>query len=139
MPRDRSFEALIPTYLAACEAEGKSPRTVTAYRESLHMFVRIAEAEGLPLHAEQVSVPDVYRYLAAVRRRGVSDPTQHRRHREMKHFFSWLKRMEIVADNPFQKGITYESHERPLDTIDQLRAIVRRLVGKRLRYADLIA
>ena len=28
---------------------------------------------------------------------------------------------------------------RPLDTIDQLRAIVRGMVGKRLRYADLIA
>ena len=30
-------------------------------------------------------------------------------------------------------------NSRPLDTIDQLRAIVRGMVGKRLRYADLIA
>ena len=28
-------------------------------------------------------------------------------------------------------------NDRPLDTIDQLRAIVRGMVGKRLRYADL--
>ena len=126
VPRDRSFEALIPTYLAACAAEGKSPRTVTAYGESLHMFVRTAKVEGLPLHAEQVSVPDVYRYLAAVRRRGVSDPTQHRRHREMKHFFSWLKRMEIVTDNPFQKVPLIRLQEpivRPLEAAD-----VRRLL-----------
>ena len=30
-------------------------------------------------------------------------------------------------------------NDRPLDTVDQLRAIVRGIVGKRLRYADLIA
>ena len=28
-------------------------------------------------------------------------------------------------------------NDRPLDTVDQLRAIVRGMVGKRLRYADL--
>ena len=30
-------------------------------------------------------------------------------------------------------------NDHPLDTIDQLRAIVRGMVGKRLRYADLTA
>ena len=30
-------------------------------------------------------------------------------------------------------------NDRPLDTIDQLRAIVRGMVGKRLRYAELVA
>ena len=30
-------------------------------------------------------------------------------------------------------------NDRPLDTIDQLRAIVRGMVGKRLRYSDLTA
>ena len=30
-------------------------------------------------------------------------------------------------------------NDRPLDTVDQLRAIVRGMVGKRLRYADLTA
>ena len=30
-------------------------------------------------------------------------------------------------------------NDRPLDTVDQLRAIVRGMVGKRLRYRELIS
>ncbi len=56
-----------------------------------------------PLRVDEVTPPDVYGYLAAARRRRVSDATQHRRHREVKHFFSWLRRTGIVAENPFQK------------------------------------
>ena len=103
MQHDLSLERLMTLYLTACEAEGKSPSTLTAYRESLRMYLTIAAAEGLPLLADEVAAADVYRYLACVRQRHVSDATQHRRHREMKHFFSWLKRMEIVSENPFQK------------------------------------
>ncbi len=103
MEHDLSFDRLIPLYLAACEAEGKTPKTVLAYRESLEMYRRLALSEELPLRADSLTPADVYRYIAAVRRRGVCDATQHRRHREMKHFFSWLRRMELVADNPFQK------------------------------------
>ncbi len=103
MEANGSFRSLAQTYLDACMAEGKSPRTLVAYRETLAWYVRIAEEEGLPLDVGRVKPADVYRYLAAVRKRGVSDSTQHRRHREVKHFFSWLKRMEIVAENPFQK------------------------------------
>lgn len=103
MPHDLSLDHLIHLYLDAMEAEGKSPKTITAYRESLRMYLRIASTEGLPLDAGEITLPDVYRYIAAIRRRGICDATQHRRHREMKHFFSWLRRMELVNENPFQK------------------------------------
>jgi len=95
--------ALVPLYLTACESEGKSPATLIAYRETLTIFLRLVESEGLPNSARTIGPPDVYRYIAAIRRAGVGDSTQHRRHREVKHFFSWLKRMELVSDNPFQK------------------------------------
>ena len=92
-----------PIYLEALETEGKSPRTLTAYRESLSIYMETAKKEGLPLRADQISQPDVYRFIAAIRRRGVCDATQHRRHRELKSFFSWLRRLELVKENPFQK------------------------------------
>jgi len=100
---DHTFETLIPIYLDACLAEGKTAKTLAAYRESLHMYLRLAQAEGLPLSVDEVTVPDVYRYLAVIRRRGVGDATQHRRHREVKHLFSWLRKIELVAENPWQK------------------------------------
>lgn len=104
MEHDLRFETLIPVYLSACESEGKTAKTLGAYRESLQMYLRLAKEESLPLAVDEVSPTDVYRYLAAVRRRGGCDSTQHRRHREVKHFFSWLKRMDLVPDNPFQKA-----------------------------------
>ena len=103
MQHDLSFDALIPMYLDACAAEGKTTKTLAAYRESLLLYQKLAPMEGLPLRVDEVHAPDVYRYLAAVRQRGVCDATQHRRHREVKHFYSWLLRMELVSENPFQK------------------------------------
>lgn len=97
------FANLIPLYLNACEAEGKSPATLRAYTETLDFFQRYVESLGLPSNPAEFTAPDVYRYLSAVRQRGVSDSTQHRRHREVKHFFSWLRRMDIVGENVFQK------------------------------------
>ncbi len=103
MPRDHSFAALARLYLSACSAEGKTPKTLTAYRETLNLYLRLARADDLPLEVTAVTLEDVYRYLAAVRRRGVGAATQHRRHREVKHFFSWLRRLGIVPANPFQQ------------------------------------
>ena len=103
MQHDTSFATLIALYLDACQAEGKTAKTLAAYRESLAMYLKLAPTNHLPLDVSEVAVTDVYRFIAAVRRRGVCDATQHRRHRELKHFFSWLKRMELVSENPFQK------------------------------------
>ena len=44
MTHDLSFPSLIPSYLDACTSEGKSPKTVIAYRESLNMYLRRAGA-----------------------------------------------------------------------------------------------
>ncbi len=131
MEADGSFTSLAKTYLDACMAEGKSPKTLLAYKETLDWYLRIAQAEGLPLEVSQVRPADVYRYLAAVRRRGVSAATQHRRHREVKHFFSWLKRLQLVADNPFQKVPLIRLQQRIIqpftaDDIARLLRVLRR-------------
>jgi integrase/recombinase XerC len=98
-----SVDALIETYLAACEVEGKSPNTVWSYRTSLADFRRTGRTLGLPADAEAYAVPDVYRFLQAVRARGVSPAYQHRRHREVKAFFSWCRRMDLIQENVFAR------------------------------------
>ena len=45
----------------------------------------------------------VYRFLGALRERGASAAYQHRRHREVKAFFSWCKRIGQVEVNAFQQ------------------------------------
>ena len=48
----------------------------------------------------------VYQFLGTLRERGASRAYQHRLHREVKAFFSWCKRMEIVTENVFAPDLT---------------------------------
>lgn len=91
------------TYLVAIEIEGKSPRTVASYANSLEDFRRVSRRLGHPDSPEAYAVPHVYEFLGALRERGASPGYQHRRHREVKTCFSWLKRMDFIEDNVFAK------------------------------------
>lgn len=98
-----AIDDLIGTYLVACEVEGKTPNTVWSYRTSLADFRRVGEMIGLPESAEDYTVRHVYAFLSEIRARGVSPAYQHRRHREVKAFFSWCRRMDLVQENVFAR------------------------------------
>src|SRR2546425_7072099 len=93
----------IDTYLAACAVEGKSANTILSYRASPADFRRSGHRLGLPDDLPTYTVPHVYAFLDAVRSRGAAPAHQHRRHREVKAFFSWCKRLGLVADNVFAR------------------------------------
>jgi site-specific recombinase XerD len=54
-----AIDELISTYLTACEVEGQTANTVTAYRATLRDFRRVGERRGLPGAVESYSVTDV--------------------------------------------------------------------------------
>lgn len=87
----------IRTYLQAIEIEGKTEKTIASYENSLRDFQRTGERLGFPDEPAAFTVQHVYAFLAALRERGASAGYQHRRHREVKTCFSWLKRMGIVG------------------------------------------
>ena len=103
--RDRgdpaTLEAAIAAYLAACDVEGKSPRTVQAYRETLGRFHGICVADGLPDQVTAFRPADVYRFMKTIADAGVSLGTRHRRFRETRAFFSWCLRMGYCERHPF--------------------------------------
>ncbi|MDP6824299.1 MAG: tyrosine-type recombinase/integrase [Dehalococcoidia bacterium] len=108
MPENRSSKmpetALgrqIDEYLIAIEVEGKTPRTVRTYGETLAMFRRISRELDLPGDAKQFRSRHIYAFLKAVADTGVSLGTRHRRHRETRAFFSWCVRMGHCRRNPF--------------------------------------
>ena len=51
---DPLLPTLIATYLARCAVEGKSPRTIAAYRESLARFSRCLQEDGAPLDPDRL-------------------------------------------------------------------------------------
>lgn len=97
----RSLDDGIAEYLLACEIEGKSPRTVQAYQESLRLFRRVCEERDLPAALDEFRPAHIYQFLKAVQDSGVSIGTRHRRFRETRTLFSWALRMGYVSRNPF--------------------------------------
>ena len=116
----------IRTYLVAIEIEGKSLRTIASYANSLEDFRRVGRRLGHPESPREYAVPHVYEFLGALRERGASPGYQHRRHREVKTCFSWLKRMDFVEENVFAKVplVRRPTVMKPPFTPDQVTALL---------------
>ena len=94
---------LAETYLTACDVEGKARSTIRGYRESLTRLQETGARLGFPAEVEAFTVQHVYAFLGALRERGASRAYQHRLHREVKAFFSWCKRFDVVSENVFAR------------------------------------
>ena len=84
----------VQTYLYSCEVEGKTPRTIQAYTETLSQFLDAANEERFPNNVARIKATHIYAFLGRVKARGVSAVTQHRRYRETHAFFTWNIRMQ---------------------------------------------
>jgi len=95
------LDEAIAAYLAACAVEGKSPRTVDAYAETLGQFHAICVQKDLPPRVAAFRAAHVYAFLKVIADSGVSLGTRHRRFRETRAFFSWCTRMGGCERHPF--------------------------------------
>jgi site-specific recombinase XerD len=93
----------ITTSLQAIEIEGKSAKTIASYANTLADFRNIGRRLGFPERPEDYRVQHVYAFLSELRTRGASAAYQHRRHREMKACFSWLRSMDVIEQNVFTR------------------------------------
>ena len=92
--------ALIATYLARCAVEGKSPRTIAAYRETLTRFSRCLQEDGAPMDPDHLRPDHVIAYLA--RFAAHRPATRHRAFREVRCFCTWLRAAGYTANDPFR-------------------------------------
>lgn len=100
MSEPQFIRALIDLYLIRCAVEGKSPRTVIAYRDSLERFVRALEAAGAPDTAADIDSAHLYTYLAGSMH--LAPDTRHRYFREARCFFNWLVDAGYLERTPFR-------------------------------------
>ena len=99
-PPPRSCPSLVETYLARCTVEGKSPRTVQAYRETLTRFSRCLQEDGAPLDPDRLRPDHVIAYLT--RFASLSPDTRHRYFREVRCFCTWLRAAGYTDNDPFR-------------------------------------
>ncbi len=83
----------IATYLTALAVEGKRPRTIESYDETLRAFCRAGRELALPDAIEDYTVEHAYAFLGDLQARGASAAYRNRRHREVRAFFSWCQKM----------------------------------------------
>lgn len=91
-----TLRSLVDQYLLRCSVEGKSPRTVRAYRETLGRFLlAVPTTDPLEVGSEQL-----YEYLSGFTH--LSLETRHRYFREVRCFFNWLVEAGYLDHNPFR-------------------------------------
>ena len=96
MERQPTLTALVEQYLLRCAVEGKSPRTVRAYRETLGRFLA-----AVPL-ADPAAVEAAHLYAYLGRFTHLTLETRHRYFREVRCFFNWLVAAEHMQRSPFR-------------------------------------
>ena len=96
---EQSLEQLIELYLLRCEVEGRSPRTVSAYRETLRRFLAVILEEEFPVDVRLLDTAHLYAYLGRYIEH--SPATRHRYFREVRCFFNWLVQAEYIETTPF--------------------------------------
>jgi integrase/recombinase XerC len=91
-----TLPALVAQYLLRCEVEGKSPRTVLAYRWTLGRFLAAVPLDD----PAAVQAADIYAYLGCFTH--LTLETRHRYFREVRCFFNWLVQAEYLERSPFR-------------------------------------
>ena len=91
---------LVDLYLLRCEVEGKSPKTVRAYRDTLRRFLAVLAETGAPDQAPEIEASHLYAYLG--RFTHLSADTRHRYFREVRCFFNWLVEAGYLERTPFR-------------------------------------
>lgn len=95
-----ALPALVALYLLRCEVEGKSPRTVRAYRETLGRFLAALQADSAPEAPSAIDSAHIYAYLG--RYTHLRTETRHRYFREVRCFFNWLVEAGYLEHSPFR-------------------------------------
>ena len=64
------IDEVITSYVTALKIEGKAPKTIDSYTNSIEDFRRVGRRLGLPGSIEEYEVGDVYQFLGALQERG---------------------------------------------------------------------
>jgi len=85
----------IDKYLEHLKAAGRSGHTLRAYAHDLGKLSAFTDAQ-----LEQITPPDVDRFLCDLRERGLSTQSINRTTTAMKGFFAWLVETDQLGQNP---------------------------------------
>ncbi len=167
-PVTTSLESLVKGYLLNCKCENKSATTIATYERCLGCFLWFCRVNDYPDQPQQISTLHVRAFLsylgeanrwggkAISARAPARQSTINKFYRVLNTFFGWLKREELIPDNPVAHLKTPKIGERVVQAlspneIDRLlsscnrktyldcrnRAIVMMLLDSGMRVSEL--
>jgi site-specific recombinase XerD len=118
-------------FLLAMEAEGKSPRTIRNYGDSVRFFLEYAEERGWPATAEGISRQQVMLWLAHLQRE-TRPSTAATRYRGLLRFFGWCVTEGEIPVSPMEhmRPPAIPETPVPVPTEDELRRLLRACEGR---------
>jgi site-specific recombinase XerD len=123
--------ALRDGFLLAMEAEGKSPRTIRSYGDSVRFFMEYAQERGWPTTAEGITRQQVTLWLAHLQRE-MRPSTAATRYRGLLRFFGWCVTEGEIEVSPMEhmKPPAIPETQVPVPTEDDLRRLLRACEGR---------
>jgi len=118
--------AFLQHFILAKKVEGRSPRTLEWYHESIGDFVTFCKANGLDPSPTEIRPIHVRAWLANLQDRGLGKATINNRFRALSSLISWCIGEEIINDSPL-KNIRTPSVGKtliPVFTPDHVRALL---------------
>jgi site-specific recombinase XerD len=126
-PLPKSWQAWFDSFSLALEAEGRQPRTLQIYSETLGQFARHLKVPPDVLAVTRVQVES---FLVALRQ-SKKPATISVRYRALKRFYGWLVEEGEVSENPLARIKAPRVRPDPpaVLTIEQLRALLAACAG----------
>lgn len=152
-----SLEQLIDSYLICCMTEGKSPKTIEFYSNTLKRFSRFLKGHRLIKPVDGIGTMEARKFVFHLQNnviRWEDTPYIHDDRRlspfsiqgyvrSIKAFWSWLYNEEFIEDNPLKK-VKVPDVPRPListftpDQVKQLLKSIPRNIHKEYRDSAII-
>lgn len=115
----------------ALESEGKRPRTVEGYLQSVELFDRWQRAHDRPTQLAEVERDDVRGWLVEMRERCTPSTVQ-TRYKGLRVFFGWQVAEGNLTVNPMDNVTVQQPPETPVPVFsdDELRRLLKACEGK---------
>ena len=122
-----SNQASIDRYLNLLRTQGKSERTIYAYRVDLEQFLSFLLAQNSDAQITEVKALHIRAFMLWLYEKQDTNRSLARKNSALRGFFRWLKAEDLIADNPM-KTIKRPKFQRKLPkffTIEEMEQLLK--------------
>jgi site-specific recombinase XerD len=112
-------------FLRSLRAEGKSPRTIEAYREAVVQLTAFLRERGMPTDLRAIRREHIEEWLIVLAERW-TPATVNNRYRGLQAFWRWCLEEELIGDSPMAKMKPPRVPEQPVPVlrVEDVRRLV---------------